>query len=33
MQGFNAVNGSEVPGALKSGLTYYQVHGAVIFLS
>ncbi|PPQ88636.1 hypothetical protein CVT25_010212 [Psilocybe cyanescens] len=25
MQGFNALNGSEVPGALKSGLTYYQV--------
>lgn len=25
MQGFNAINGSELAGALQSGLTYYQV--------
>lgn len=24
-QGFNAINGSELEGALQSGLTYYQV--------
>ncbi len=25
LKGFNAINGSELAGALESGLTYYQV--------
>ena len=28
-QGFNAINGSELAGALQSGLTYYQVCSSI----
>ena len=32
MQGFNAINGSELTGALESGLTYYQVRSVLLNL-